>query len=386
MVNGKSIQRIRARSPDDLRFRWQDQPLHVRVRESILQDLIRTGGQPGLRYGTEGELAVRLGVSRNTLRKAVAELEEKGVLSRRKRVGVLIGKRPPLAARLAEAGDIPVSATVSAGLKSRLMVVLPAWNDSVQGFFSGQFLRALSSSQLQPPFAIEIRHHDDFITPSEAAGAAIVAVDPDPRMVANLRDLDRYGMRVIVSSPRQLLPDLVGIETDRRSAVSDAVKKLHRMGHRAIGLMNHDLGHLGFQLCLQGYLDAHRELNRPVHPKGIVQVLRLNPLVDPAPDVTAITAWICAYLGSVDVIARECRKHGLSVPEDVSVISLDDPGETPVPSLGKRVSVVCDDGVADTATIHRFLNDWRENRRGTVTLVPSRWIDRETIAPPRSHR
>lgn len=355
---------------------WAGQPLHHRVRERIIQDLMRSGIAAGARYCTEMELAVRLRVSRNTVRKAMAELEREGYVSRRRRVGTIVGNR---FASSRHAASAPVAPP-----RSRVVFVLPEWDDTVEGFYAGRLLRELCSPRLSPPLAVEVRHHDDPIERESVEGAAIVAADPDPRMVLHLRDLCLRGVRVIVTEPCQLMPGLVGLYTDHRPVVRDAVKKFHALGHRAVGLMNHDQMHLGFQRCFLGYLDAHREMDIPIHPKGIVQETK-HEAAGQALDVKNISAWICTYIHSVNLVAQECQRAGLSVPEDVSILSLDDPGDVPVASLGKRVSVARTDVAAGAAMIHECLMNWRPDRIGTLTAIPSVWIDRETIAPPCTH-
>ena len=88
-------------------------------------------------------------------------------------------------------------------------------------------------------------------------------------------------------------------------------------------------------------------------------------------------------MGSINIIARECRRAGLDIPGDVSLVSLDDPGDFPFAPIGKKISVVASDSLAAASLIHTYLNDWREDRRGTLIFIPSEWKNRETVAPPR---
>ena len=59
------------------------------VRDQIIADMLSANLQPGDSYATEDDLTQRFGVSRNTIRKAMAELESAGFLIRRQRVGAI---------------------------------------------------------------------------------------------------------------------------------------------------------------------------------------------------------------------------------------------------------------------------------------------------------
>lgn len=353
----------------------RSKPLHLVAREKIFHDIMERGIGRGERYCTENELATRLKMSRNTIRRAVDGLQQEGYLSRRRRIGVIVDKQPGAAA---EEDD---RATESAIGRQRVIVILPVWDDSVEGRFSGQVLRALSSPDLKPRLAVEIRHHNDHISLDEVGDAAVVALDPRGRQIVELQDLAAQGVRVIVEGTERQFEGLINIDVDRRSATRETVLKLYGMGHRHVGLINHDPSHLGFSMPYLGYLDAHRELDIPIHPRGIVQMMNG---VEPsgAPDVARISAWICTYQNAVQMIGEHCQAAGLEIPRDVSVVSLDDLGDRIVAGLGKPVTAYGSDFAVDVAMIHSMLSDWREELRGTMTWTRSSWIDRGTIGPP----
>jgi len=106
--------------------------------------------------------------------------------------------------------------------------------------------------------------------------------------------------------------------------------------------------------------------------------------VSPVPDVKRVSAWVCTYMRSIYPVANECWRAGLSIPQDVSLVCLDDPGEVPLAPMGKKVSVVCSNSAAAASLIHGYLADWREDRLGMTFYIPSEWKDRETIAPPKA--
>ena len=359
--------------------------LYLRVREQILHDLITRNAKSGDRYYTENQLAKQLNVSRNTIRKAMGDLEQEGYLSRHRKIGTIIGKKTARPFHsVAKPGP---TETKTVEHRQRVIVVLPKWNDSVEGFYTGKLLRALSSPELSPPFTIEIRHYNDPVNLAQPTDAAMVVVDPDTKNFSNLQEMADQGTHIIAIEPQQPIPGLINLFTDRRSIVCQIVKKFYEMGHKTVGLMNHNLYHMDYERSLMGYLDAHRELKIPIPHQGIVQSVFYNSIeiasVENVPDVANISAWVCAYMGSINIIARECRRAGLDIPGDVSLVSLDDPGDFPFAPIGKKISVVASDSLAAASLIHTYLNDWREDRRGTLIFIPSEWKNRETVAPPR---
>lgn len=357
--------------------------LYLRVREQILHDLITRSGDENNRYYTETELAKQMNVCRNTVRKAMGGLEREGYIIRRRSIGTIINKRTALASPAPldkmQSPQPPVTEN-----RRRIIVILPPWNDSVEGFYTGGLLQSLSSPTLNPPFTVEIRHCKDPFVSSRPVDGAIIPIDPAPETFPVLQELANQGVHIIAIEPQYPIPGLINLFTDRRTVTCQAVKRFYELGHRAVGLLNRHLDHLDYEHSLLGYLDAHRELNLPIPPGGILQAYRYTPNNDLNPDLITISAWICTNMGSLNIIGEACRRTGLSIPQDASVICLDDPGDSPVACIGKKVSVVASNSAAAASLIHTYLNDWQDDRRGTMIFIPSEWKDRETIAPPRS--
>lgn len=363
----------------------QPRELYARVRQQILEHLGEANFAVGERFSTEAELSARFGVSRNTVRKAMELLEAEGYLSRRRGVGAIVEK-PALglaAARQWQGNQAHLAGRHSAH-RLRVITVLPRWNDDQEGFFTSRLLRALSSPELDPPLSVEIRHADDPVTFEQAMQAAVVAIDPAAAFVPELRAMTEAGGRVIVLEPHARLQGLVSLDSDRQNAVCQAVKHFYELGHKAVGIINHDPAHMSFLQAQLGYLQAHRELGIPIHPNALIQGAKFrSPDAEITPDVKNITAWVCVYLASVQMVVDACRANHLRVPEDVSLISLDDPGDAPLASLGKAVSVVAGDFEAIARKIHDLLVNWDERDHNQMYAVPPRQIDRETIAAKR---
>lgn len=68
-------------------------PLYQVIRDRILLDLYQHGYKPGYVLGTEADICRKHGVSRKTVRSAIAQLELAGYLCRRQKVGVIVAEK-----------------------------------------------------------------------------------------------------------------------------------------------------------------------------------------------------------------------------------------------------------------------------------------------------
>ncbi len=66
-------------------------PLHYRLRERLRREIREQGLQPGDRLPTEAELEARHGVSRSTIRRALADLAAEGLVRRIQGKGTFVG-------------------------------------------------------------------------------------------------------------------------------------------------------------------------------------------------------------------------------------------------------------------------------------------------------
>lgn len=362
-------------------LRQRGKNLQDRIREQILLKLMAADVKVGDRYGTESELAKELGVSRNTLRKAMADLEARGVVSRRRGVGMILEKHP-----LAGTSPQPFQPPTKRAGRLAVIVQLPRWNDDIEGFYTGRLLEALASPELDPPLSLEVRHHNDPIQFEDVQGRTVIAVDPSPLVVPHLCELDRQGTPVLILDPCQEVPQLPVFATDVYKAIRESVIRFHELGHTYIGMINHRQKHLNFERSCVAYFDAHRELSKPTHPGGFLQVAGGREIEPADIDVHHITAWICTYLTSVDVVGVACQRAGLRIPDDVSILSKDETGDAPVASVGQRVSSLAISADAIARALHRCVADPTSIQRGTETLFPYQFNGRDSIAAPPAGR
>lgn len=380
---------MRTRQPVTTReSRLPSQLLYTMVRDRILADLASTGLQAGDRYFTEGQLMQRFDVSRNTVRRAMAELEQGGYIRRQRGLGSVVVRlpgtdgtqqaNPAVKADRPEAPD-PGPATTTQRTR-RLVVILPRWDDSTEGFYAARILRELTAASAARDWSIEIRHPTDHLKLPASDELAYLAMDPDDNSIFRLNELAQHGAPVIATAPRSSLPFAANLCDDIRTAVHDGVTHLHQLGHRHIGGLIHDLNHNDYRQAITGFIEAHRDLNLSIHPKAIVQYFH-NAQPTGSIDTDEITAWVTTFGSAANTVAAACLKAGLSIPDDVSIISLDDPGDHTSGPLGKRLTVVRADPARTAKTLWSCLEHWNDGLRGQVIMLPMQHIERDTVGP-----
>ncbi len=365
------------------------QLLYITVRNKILADLTKAGLKPGERYFTEGELVVRHNASRNTIRRAMADLEEQGYIKRQRGQGSFVCEFPASAEASPDLSrGVSLSPAVSPPLgKSvkikRLVVILASWDDTADGFYSSRVLQEITSLGKELDLAIEVRHPTDEIQIEPDGQTAVLAMDPrETSLILNLNKLASQGVRIILTGPKFIVPLAMNLCDALRQTACEAVKQFIRMGHRHVGIIYHSMDHRDFSQSLMGFIDAHSELNHPIHPQGIV--CYTNKIEKPSLDPTQITAWICTFNAAVNLLATRCQLHDLSIPEDVSLVCFDSPNERVVAALGKQISVMRPDARLIAKNVFFAITHREDGLRGEVLELPMQKVQGQTIAPPQT--
>jgi DNA-binding LacI/PurR family transcriptional regulator len=99
-----------------------------------------------------------------------------------------------------------------------------------------------------------------------------------------------------------------------------------------------------------------------------------QPRIDPR----GISAWLSSYNGGIDAVAEVCRHCGLKVPQDVSLICGDDPGDVIVQSIGCKLTAVRPDYLALSKMLRQILNHETLAVAGSVLTSPMQWIRRDS--------
>ncbi len=139
--------------------------------------------------------------------------------------------------------------------------------------------------------------------------------------------LRAVGLPTVLLNARMDGLEFATVSTDDTTAAEQAVRHLHQLGHRRIGLLLGPTDHVPSQRKLVGARRALDELGSPLSDELIVR--GLYTLESGQAGATRLlaagaTAFVCAS----DILAlgaiRAARRSGLRVPDDVSVVGFDD--------------------------------------------------------------
>jgi DNA-binding transcriptional regulator YhcF (GntR family) len=340
------------------------------ARDQIIMDILSSNRRVGDIYATEKELCKRLKIGRNTIRMAVTELENAGMIKRRQRVGIVILKKscPP----------VPSAAHINLSSAStpRVAFVLPHWDHSAGNFLSTTVLGELrNGDDSQQRFSVEMRLFNDPLDDLPPETSSVIIVDPWQNTIPVLSKQVEKGIKVIAVEPSSPLFLASNIQYNVHDAAYDAVVKLHEQGHEAIGLINNDIAHYTFQQWLNGFVDAHNDLNIPILPNSI----KMSILGKRDMPSKKITAWICTHAKATLLAANMCSKLGLQIPQDVAIIGSDDPGNIKHLELGCSLTVLRPDYHALSRLIRQILCHEITVNPGETVHCPMKWDYRESF-------
>lgn len=206
--------------------------------------------------------------------------------------------------------------------------------------FFGEIVRGFESAANDRGYFVNIctgynkldDYFENFIT-RRLDGVFIVAIPPKFHMDEVYR-LVEHGVRVIMSGNVEAdLKRVSSIESDYVGAMDAAVGHLYGLGHRRIAFVSGLSRSHGFDLRAAGYrkalgrhgLDTGDSLlfdGAPPYTTDVDDGFRLTcRLIESGREFTAV---ICLNdLMAIGAI-KACRRYGLRVPEDVSVMGFDD--------------------------------------------------------------
>jgi len=180
------------------------------------------------------------------------------------------------------------------------------------------------------------------------------------------------------------------ISVDNRYGAYCATEHLIELGHRRIGLISGPLIQPVSHLRIAGYQDALRKHGLPYDPTLVVHgnfahsggeagAVHFLALENPPTAIFACNDQMA--FGTV----RTLRRHGMRVPEDISVIGFDDIAEASIsyPPLTTIRQPLCEMGRLAADYICRVI-DGVEKGRLQLTLTPE-LIVRKSTAPLRQH-
>ena len=291
---------------------------------------------------SRSRLCVEFSTTRVTLDRAVSGLVRAGLLHSARGSGTFVAQAPDHAATTPSLhfAAPPRALRIGVMLEQTTPDSTPeeGWNDNFyfgplfQGIRDGLLVRPVETLHAHLPCA----EYGAFYQNSGLDGMILIAFRSDDLPV--LRRLAAEGVRFVAtgissSDPADAL--LPCVDTDNVRGASEAVRHLLGLGHTRIALVNLATANANHAARLEGYRRTMAAAGAAVSPADMV----LFPTHDSGQFEDQIEDWLlrtraagplptaifaCDYLMALATL-RVLRRHGLCVPEDVSLVAFDDP-------------------------------------------------------------
>lgn len=284
-------------------------PLYVSVKLAML-DAIRSGRyKPGDRLPSTKELSEQMSVSLVTTHRAMQELEARGVVDRVQGRGTFIKDQSD-----------------PTGRRTRLALILQP-NASLADYYHGQLLEGMHRASREEGADLLILQYQQKLHDN---CQGYLLVNPLPEAIKSFQhDQPRDTTMLLVGAQH---PGTPSVDVDNADLILQAVKHVHRMGHRRIAYIG-GAGELSNSRDRQaGFLQACREhsigpdrcqcldaLSWRLEEKEKMSLAQLFS----GPDrPTAVIAG--GYYLSLDVYAV-ANTLNLAIPQQLTVVGIDDP-------------------------------------------------------------
>ncbi|WP_339255547.1 GntR family transcriptional regulator [Paenibacillus sp. FSL R5-0713] len=311
-------------------------PLYQQIQDYIRKFIASENMKPGDRIPTEKELMERFNVSKITVVNALTGLANEKLIAR------VPGKGSFVAEGTDEADTaFSESPAVKGGRSSTRMigVIMPTIHD----YFAIRLIEGIEQSLNQEGYRSMIMLTHGNIEKEKDAIRELKALGTEGLLIFPV-DEGNYNEEILgmkLSGFPFLLIDryLPGVEThyiaaDGRLGVKLAVEHLWELGHRDIAICSDSpLQTVTVQERIDGYIEALKDkeaLINPAHmitdfkPLSVLKDAEAHPLYRYISN-KMVTAYI-SLNGRLGVqIYQMAKQAGLRIPEDVSIVSFDDP-------------------------------------------------------------
>lgn len=281
----------------------------------------------GERLPDEHELARRFGVSRVTIRSALALLEEEALVIRRRGVGTFVAGPENWAASKASGGPLPTIGIILHSLEDFASSVLPAVLDEAA---SHGYALALGHNA-------SLRQEEAYINNFLNGGVRGMLVYPLPGTFERTYDkVMRAGIAVVVfPSISWLGVDYVGY--DESAITRLAVEHVFSLGHRRIGYVQRaasDNRHFGLHERLESFRQTCARLEVANFDQWTITLDSVlsndedkHRLQERLAQEDCPTAFVCYNDTLAAALCQIARAAGRRVPDDLSIVGVDNSPE-----------------------------------------------------------
>ncbi|GAA3883374.1 substrate-binding domain-containing protein [Streptomyces sedi] len=311
------------------------------MAERLRRDIAAGAWAPGEQLPVERDLAEALSVSVNTLRRAVSQLVEEGVVRRRQGSGTFV--RP-------DAGPSAAERPKPVGDRRLVGVLVPSTTYYYPRVVEGmqRVLRDARASVLLASSKYDLGIEDSELRAMCETGVHGLLLVPNLHLMEDPQGyVDRLGRLpvpyvLVERQPPRPAPDdpTTYVVTDHAGGVYRAIRHLRALGHRRIGLMGRLLTGTSERVD-QGFADAARLLDVGLADGTVVR--RNEWTAAETADYArhcareGVTAVFCHGDRDAAALVVHARQNGLTVPDDLAVVAYDDEvaevGEVPLTAV-----------------------------------------------------
>ncbi|MGO4181608.1 GntR family transcriptional regulator [Paenibacillus sp. MCAF9] len=315
-------------------------PLYQKIQDYIRELIATEGLKAGDRIPTEKDLMKLFNVSKITVVNAMVGLANDGIISRVPGKGSFVSNDGPV-----EVDEI-VPATPTVGLessatqnKTRMIgLVMP----SIYDYFAIRLVEGVQRALREKGYRSMILLSEGDVDKEKEAFKTLKEFGTDGLLVFPV-DEENYNEEILNMKfngyPFVLIDRfLPGVETnyiaaDGRLGTSLAVEYMWELGHREIAICSDSpLQTVTVQERIEGYMDALKNKGALINPAHIITDFNVGSLKDAEKHPLyryirnrMATAYITLNGRLAVRIYQMARQAGLRVPEDLSIISFDDP-------------------------------------------------------------
>ncbi|WP_068619821.1 GntR family transcriptional regulator [Paenibacillus tuaregi] len=311
-------------------------PLYQQIQDYIRKIINSENLKPGDRIPTEKELMDQFNVSKITVVNALTGLANEKLIDRVPGKGSFVAEETDSSSTALSESSIPKRRGHSTGM---IGVIMP----SIHDYFAIRLIEGIEQTLNQEGYRSMIMLTDGKIEKEKDAIKELKAIGAEGLLIFPV-DEENYNEEILgmkLSGFPFLLIDryLPGVEThfiaaDGNLGTKLAVEHLWELGHRDIAICSDSpLQTVTVQERIDGYIEALKDkgaLINPAHmitdfkPLSVLKDAEAHPLYRYIRNKMA-TAYI-SLNGRLGVqIYQMAKQAGLRIPEDVSIVSFDDP-------------------------------------------------------------
>lgn len=316
-------------------------PLYQKIQDYI-RDLIDSEGlKAGDRIPTEKDLMKRFNVSKITVVNAMAGLANDDIITRVPGKGSFVSSRKPMPVQ--EAGRSTAAISIGErqenGPRERIIgLIMP----SIDDYFAIRLIEGVQKALGEKGYRSMILLSGGDIAKEKESIKTLKDIGAEGLLVFPV-DEENYNEEILsmkfAGYPFVLIDRyLPGVEThyiaaDGRLGTSLAVDYLWELGHREIAICSDSpLQTVTVQERIEGYMNALKNKGALINPAHMITGFQVNSLKDAEKHPLyryirnrMATAYITLN-GRLGVqIYQMARQAGLKVPDDLSIVSFDDP-------------------------------------------------------------